>query len=122
MQHLGNGKRRCKPHHTGSDARRGSGHDAGSRLQMMSFHAGLGGQQHGAGPIVQRGSVARSHGAVGPDHRLQPGQGIQRGFGPGLLVACHGELIALLLRNHHGNDLPGEEAAPVGFGPARLPA
>ena len=62
-------------------------HDPGQRGQAQLGGPPVAHDHHRGGPVVQRAAVAGGDGAVGPEGRFERGDGLQRGAGPGAVVA-----------------------------------
>ena len=83
------GRRGTDAHPARLDPRRGPRHDARQRGQPVAGDVLVAGEQHRRGTVVERAGVAGGDRPVGGEHRLELGQPLEAGVGPGPFVRGH---------------------------------
>ena len=78
---------RADPHDPGRHAGGGHTQHLDERRQAVTLHRPRRGDDQGGGAVIDAGGVAGRHRPAVADDRLQPGQRLERGVGPRMLVA-----------------------------------
>ena len=121
LAHGADGGHGTEAHDGGLAAGNSVAHDAGQRSESVLGDGFLGGEDDGRGAVTDSGGGAGGHDATLLENGGQFGQGLEGGFGLGMLVGVK-HLDALLGLDLDGGDLVLEDALFVGLGPLLLGA